>query len=266
MAPSMSAVPHTDRPGRWRAALWRYDTLVTAQEWEEHLRLLAEGNRKSGRHGPFVYYWGYGRQCWRLHVIPKDPRTPAQQRCRAAFGAASRAWSENQPLTQDQRDAWYAAAARLKTHPRLTLSGPMTPQQYFVGRNSVKERWGLALLTEPPRRNRALPRARQPRRLAKAPACARRERTTPPPSLPPRAGMPAQKTLSTLARTPVSCPRRLLPASSDCPRTAPRLLPVHCRWHIGSLRCLGSIGLPKRSSTLAHIRRKARFRELWRGG
>ena len=109
----------------------------------------------SGRCGGYVYYWAYGRLCWRVYVIPKDPRTTAQQRSRAAFGAASRAWSASQPLTHEQRDAWHAEAAKIKTRPRLAQSGLRTVQQYFVGRNSLKERWGLPLLLEPPGEKRS---------------------------------------------------------------------------------------------------------------
>jgi hypothetical protein len=43
---------------------------------------------------------------------------------------------------------------KIETHPRLAQSGPLTAQQHFVGRNSLKERWGLALLLEPPRGER----------------------------------------------------------------------------------------------------------------
>ena len=84
----------------------------------------------------------------------KDPRMAAQQRSWGAFRAASKARSENQPLTEQQRDAWYAEAAKTRCTPRLDLSGVLTGQQHFVGRDSVKERWSLPLLSEPPVRER----------------------------------------------------------------------------------------------------------------
>jgi hypothetical protein len=103
----------------------------------------------SGRAGRYVYYWAYGHLCWRAYVVPKDPRTAVQQRSRAAFAAASKAWSASQSLTEEQRDAWHADAAKIKSTPRLGQSGPLTAQHDFVGRNSLKERWGLALLLKP---------------------------------------------------------------------------------------------------------------------
>lgn len=46
----------------------------------------------------------------RRHVIPADPRTPAQVARRATFAAAVTEW---QAMTDDQRRAWRAAAAGL---------------------------------------------------------------------------------------------------------------------------------------------------------
>jgi hypothetical protein len=69
--------------------------------------------------------------------------TPKQRRSQAAFGAASKAWSENHPLSQEQRAAWYASAAKIESKPRLWQSGFLTAQLHFVGINSRKERWGL---------------------------------------------------------------------------------------------------------------------------
>jgi hypothetical protein len=104
----------------------------------------------SGLLGEFVYYIHNGEQRWHRYAVPRDPRTAAQQRSRKAFGAAAKAWSQSEPLTEEQRDAWREAAAKIKSSPRLWLWGPLTGQQHFVGCNSVKERHGLALLLEPP--------------------------------------------------------------------------------------------------------------------
>jgi hypothetical protein len=104
----------------------------------------------SGRRGGYVYSWHHGRLHWHRYVVPKDPCTLAQRRARAAFGTASKAWSENNTLTQEQRDAWHATAAKFKSRPRLGQYGPLTAQQHIVGSNSLKERWGLQLLLEPP--------------------------------------------------------------------------------------------------------------------
>jgi hypothetical protein len=97
-----------------------------------------------------VYYWFKGKQQSRRYVVPRNPRTALQERHRAVFGAASRAWSDCQPLTEEQRDRWYAEAAKIESARRLGTSGPLTAQQHFVGRNSVKGRHGLPLLLESP--------------------------------------------------------------------------------------------------------------------
>jgi hypothetical protein len=55
------------------------------------------------------------------------------------------------PLTEEQRDDWSAAAAEVKCRHRLVAPGFRTAQQHFVGTNSLKARWGLPLLLEPPK-------------------------------------------------------------------------------------------------------------------
>ncbi len=59
-----------------------------------------------------------------------------------------------QRSTQEQRDHWYAAAAKVKSADRLVASGFRIAQQHFVGTNSLKESWGLPLLLEPPKGGR----------------------------------------------------------------------------------------------------------------
>jgi hypothetical protein len=49
-------------------------------------------------------------------------------------------------LTQEQRWAWIAAAAKVQSHPRLGQSGPLTGKQYFVGINSARARIGREIL------------------------------------------------------------------------------------------------------------------------
>ena len=65
-------------------------------------------------------------------------------------GADGRLTPGDTALTQEKRDAWHAAAAKLQSSPRLGQSGPLTAQQHIVGVNALKERWGLPLLLEPP--------------------------------------------------------------------------------------------------------------------
>ena len=95
--------------------------------------------RYSGRSGEWVYYMRGRKQCRRRYVVPKDPRTPAQLRVRATFGAASHYWSHTLDISEAQRDAWEAAANKRKSRPRLGQSGPLTGQQYFMAKAC---RWG----------------------------------------------------------------------------------------------------------------------------
>jgi len=121
------------------------------QAWyrQLHQQILGEKRPVSGRAGRYVYYWAYGRLCRRAYVVPKDPRTAVQQRSRAAFGAASKAWSESRLLTPEWRHSWRAAAANTKSAPRLGQSGRLTAQQTFVKQNSLKEQWEQPLRLEP---------------------------------------------------------------------------------------------------------------------
>jgi hypothetical protein len=74
------------------------------------------------------------KQCRRRYVVPRDPRTVGQLRARATFAAASKAWSHDPQLTEEQRHAWRVKAAKIQSRPRLAQSGPLTGQQLFVGR------------------------------------------------------------------------------------------------------------------------------------
>ncbi len=229
-----------------------------------HAQILGEQRPVSGRAGRYVYYWAYGRLCWRAYVVPKDPRTAVQRRSRAAFGAASKAWSESRLLTQDRRAAWRAAAATIKSAPRLGQSGRLSGQQGFVGQNSVKERWGLPLLLEPADRGRQKAeglRQKQESAALAAPTLGT-SRACPAPaqlSSPPTSA-PGNVTIGTRCPSQVQFPQRLTRPSSDRFHTASVALPLRCRWEA---RTPGS---PRCSPTLPQIHRTARFRELWRGG
>jgi hypothetical protein len=106
----------------------------------------------SGRWRDRVYYMRGGRQCWRRYVVPKDPRTPAQLRQRAALSAASKAWSHSQRLTEEQRQDWRVAGAKIQSRPRLSQSGPLTGQQHYVGRNCTLDQIGREMLWGLPQR------------------------------------------------------------------------------------------------------------------
>lgn len=86
---------------------------------------------KSGRCGDWVWYLLRGtKQCRRLWVKPKDPRTHKQRSCRARLRAASKAYSEF--LTDAEQDACIAAGAKVRTRVRAGSSGTLTGHQYFV--------------------------------------------------------------------------------------------------------------------------------------
>jgi hypothetical protein len=74
----------------------------------------------------------HGKQFRRRWVLPKDRRTVKQRRWRARLGAASQAYSGG--LTQAQKDTYIASAAKRRTRRRLGRSGPLTGQQYSVGK------------------------------------------------------------------------------------------------------------------------------------
>src|ERR1035437_9797531 len=105
---------------------------------------------KSGRGRQVVFYRRGRGQYWRRHVIPHNPRTAAQRRARAILSAVSKAWSEL--LTEQERRAWMAAGRKVRSHPRLAQSGPLTGEMHFAGINSARAAIGRELLREPPER------------------------------------------------------------------------------------------------------------------
>ena len=116
---------------------------------------------KSGRQGDWVYYVRRNRQLRRPYKKPRDPRTPAQLRCRAAFGTAVKAWSQSQGMTQDDQRAWIGEAGKVRSRPRLAQSGPLTGQQYFISVNCPRIREGLPMLLQPPAAKALGPRLRR---------------------------------------------------------------------------------------------------------
>jgi hypothetical protein len=103
---------------------------------------------KSGRNGDFVFYMRRKSLCRRRYVVPRNVRTAAQRRTRGAFGAIAKAWRER--LTEEQRRAWVASAARVKSRPRLWQSGPLFGEMHFEGINSARARIGREMLLWPP--------------------------------------------------------------------------------------------------------------------
>jgi hypothetical protein len=105
---------------------------------------------KSARRGDYVFYMRRNKLCRRRYVIPRDVRTPARRRARGSFGAFAKAWSGR--LTEEQRRAWMASAAKTKSRPRLGQSGPLTGEMHFEGINSARARIGREMLLWPPER------------------------------------------------------------------------------------------------------------------
>jgi hypothetical protein len=104
----------------------------------------------SGRRGKHVFYMRGRRLYRRLYVVPRNVRTAARRRTRGAFGVIAKAWS--QVLTEEQRQAWMVAAAKVKSRPRLWQSGPLTGEMHFQGINSARARIGREMLVCPPER------------------------------------------------------------------------------------------------------------------
>ena len=84
----------------------------------------SDGALKSGRFGNWIYCVRNGKQYRRRYVKPRDTRTPEQLRLRAAFGAASKAYSW--ALTEEQRQECRITGAKVQSRPRLGQSGPLT--------------------------------------------------------------------------------------------------------------------------------------------
>lgn len=163
----------------------------------------------------------------------QGPAHAAQLHSRAAFGAASNAWSESQRLTEEEREAWRAAGAKVQSRLRLYQQGPLTGQQFFVGRNCARDqiggkmRWELA---EPKEES----------------AGARRQ----------DAEFASQ----------VAQPQTVARPTWDRYRSGAGVVPGQCRWTAGCSRGIGAIVSGQSRASLADFPRNRHWRELWRGG
>ena len=163
------------------------------------------------------------------------------------------------------------------------VPGFRTAQQHFVGSNSLKQRWGLPLLLEPPaegrkkaegsplRRTRMqntgpAPQTPQSPRLKPTSWDPHRANTGPPPDLhrEPKGRTGRRNAL----RVPIQVMhyQALARPASERPHTPSRPLPAHCRCQVQSGHRTTRIDFPSYSSPLVQAWRKARLRELWRGG
>jgi len=139
-----------DGGSRWREAAGPQCNTIRDKQFMNFEQMITPDVPKSGRLGPWIYYMRGNKQVRRPWVRPRDPRTPAQLRCRAAFGTAVKAWSECQGMTQEDQRAWIAVAEKIRSRPRLAQSGPLTGQQYFVAVNCARAQQSLGMLRRPP--------------------------------------------------------------------------------------------------------------------
>lgn len=105
---------------------------------------------KSGKCGQVVAFQSRFGLCLRQWVQPRNPRTPARQFMRGAFGHHSQVYSHQ--LSQEQLDRWHLAGAKVLSDPRLGQSGPLTGQQLYTSINSVRSRVSLPETLEVPAR------------------------------------------------------------------------------------------------------------------
>jgi len=116
---------------------------------------------KSGWCGDWIWYVRGSKQHRRRYARPRDPRTVAQQLCRARLTAASRSYSRL--LTDEQQDACIAAGAKVQSRPRLGQSGPLTGQQDWVrkdyARQKAQHEGEKAKTASKPEQNQGFPRS-----------------------------------------------------------------------------------------------------------
>src|ERR1039457_6214501 len=102
---------------------------------------------QSGKRGLNVSQGGRYGQISRAFVIPGNPRTASQMDVRRALGSVTARW---RTLTEDQRNAWRAAAKAKNTVPRLGQSGPLTGSQLFAKINCSLATFGGSPVDAPP--------------------------------------------------------------------------------------------------------------------
>jgi len=83
----------------------------------------------------------------RIKVIPSQPNTIRQMDVRARLTLAAQAFDL---LTEEQQDAWSAAAVKFNTKATLGQSGPLTGLQLFVKLNTTLALFGQDPVTLPP--------------------------------------------------------------------------------------------------------------------
>jgi len=239
---------------------------LSSKERELHAELIADGRLKSGRSGGYDYYVVKGKQRWRRHTVPKDPRTAVQQHFRARFAAASKTWSEGGPLTEAQRDAWYADGAKRRSRPRLASSGPLTGQQNYIGRNCTRKQRDSEMLLHPHQRqqekvkNKALrseliTQVSQSQPFTRSTSGTRRAYAGYTPYIRRVARGYLRKFSARQLMSQVPHLQRLTRSTSDRPRTNTGVPPVYYRWGAGDTLSARKL-----------VARKPHRLSLWPGG
>jgi hypothetical protein len=103
---------------------------------------------RSNKIGNMVAYLSPYGQCYHTYCIPRDPKSPAQQRLRAFFAWCARAWGLQ--LTEAQRQRWTAAALEVPSQPSLAQYSHLTGQRFWVKINQTLSGIGKAPVYDPP--------------------------------------------------------------------------------------------------------------------
>ena len=102
---------------------------------------------QSGKLGTFITFRTRYGQVRRPYVIPKNPRTARQVGVRSRFGRVSALW---RTLTEEQRTAWKAAGAQVRSRGRGGSSGPLSGFHFFVKINTNLFHLSEPLVVDPP--------------------------------------------------------------------------------------------------------------------
>ena len=102
---------------------------------------------QSGKRGVNVSQQGHNGQISRALAIPSNPRTRAQLLVRNHMASVAANW---RTLSQDERDAWTAAATQVKSRSRLGQSGTLSGFQLFGRINCSLLAIGGDMVTVPP--------------------------------------------------------------------------------------------------------------------
>ena len=102
---------------------------------------------RNEKDGSTVVFAGRYGLVSRRRVIPTNPRTERQSEVRRHLAEQARRFGD---LTDAQREAWNAAAATYRSHPRQGQSGPLTGLHLFIRVNCKLALFGLEPLNTPP--------------------------------------------------------------------------------------------------------------------